>query len=355
MKRTDKLKDFYEGRKVYITGITGFKGTWLAMMLKELGADVTGIGLFPEHDSLANLINLDKEVKVVYGDITAPADNSSYMTSVVNLQPDVVFHLAAQPIVSEGYAEPFTTFHTNIMGTVITHEILRALDRKVSLINVTTDKVYEENEVPCKETDVLRGFDPYSLSKSCSDMITSCYRESFDDKVISSTMRAGNVIGGGDYSVNRIVPDAVRAAEAAESLHLRNPNSVRPYQHVFDCLTAYITLGMEQFINEDLMGEYNVGPNLDQIATTLEVAKEMQKTMYFEIETDGKSFGHENPCLQLDSTHLKSKTNWKPVFNSIESVVYTTSIWYNGVMNGLNALELLNTQIKGGLKEYDKL
>lgn len=355
MNRTDKLKEFYGGRTVYITGITGFKGTWLAMMLKELGANVHGIGLLPDETSLANMINLDEIANVAYGDITAPATDSPYMLTLAASQPDVVFHLAAQPLVSEGYTEPFTTFNTNIMGTVITHEILRALDKKISLVNVTTDKVYAENEKPCKEQDVLHGFDPYSLSKSCSDMITSCYRNCFTDTVISSTMRAGNVIGGGDYSLNRIVPDIVKAAETAETLHLRNPNSVRPYQHVFDVLTAYLTIGMLQYEDPSYSGEYNVGPKSGQIAKTIDIVNEMSKVMKVEVSTDGASIGHENPCLQLDSSLIRNKTEWKPVFNSIETVVKETALWYNEIINGKDPLEMLNQQIIGGFKEYDRV
>lgn len=355
MKRTDKLKKFYEGRTVYVTGITGFKGTWLAMMLKELGAKVHGIGLLPDEESLANMINLDDHADVAYGDITAPATDSPYMLTLASSQPDVVFHLAAQPLVSEGYVEPFTTFNTNIMGTVITHEILRALDKKISLVNVTTDKVYLENEEPCKETDVLQGFDPYSLSKSCSDMITSCYRDCFADSVISSTMRAGNVVGGGDYGLNRIVPDTVKAAETASTLQLRNPNSIRPYQHVFDVLTAYLTIGMLQFEDESYSGEYNVGPNVGQVAKTIDIVDEMKKVMNVDVSTDGASIGHENPCLQLDSSLIRNTTEWKPIFNSIESVVNQTALWYNEIINGKDPLAMLNKQIIGGFEEYDRV
>lgn len=353
MERTQQLREFYNKRKVYITGITGFKGTWLAMMLKHLGAEVMGIGLPPDEDSLSTLITLENEVMVAYGDITDPADDSKYLTTLVNFQPDVVFHLAAQPLVSEGYIEPFTTFNTNIMGTVITHEILRGMGKKVSLVNVTTDKVYEEGETPRKEGDVLKGFDPYSLSKSCSDMITSCYRNSFEDNIISSTMRAGNVIGGGDYSLNRIVPDIVRAAETASPLQLRNPNSVRPYQHVFDVLTAYLTIGMLQYDNATYSGEYNVGPKNGQIANTKKLTEEMGKTFNFEVKYEGESIGHENPLLLLDSSKIKETTNWKPVYNSIEETVDVTAIWYNEVMKGKDPLFLLTDQIEGGFKSYD--
>lgn len=352
--RTEKLRKFYNGRTVYITGITGFKGTWLALMLEELGANVYGMGLLPEEKSLANMVDLDSHAKVAYGDITAPATESCYMVTMAASQPDVVFHLAAQPIVSEGYKNPFDTFNTNIMGTVITHEIVRALDKKVSLVNVTTDKVYEESDRPLVEGDTLRGFDPYSLSKSCSDMISSCYSHSFDDKVITSTMRAGNVVGGGDYSLNRIMTDIVTAAETEGTLSLRNPNSVRPYQHVFDALTAYLTIGMEQYLCPRIAGEYNVGPNAGQIASTLDVAKGMQEVMNFNIDTNGVSIGHENPNLQLDSTKLRESTSWKPVYNSIKNVVNETALWYNNVMNGENPLEQLQLQIKGGFKKYDE-
>lgn len=359
MNRYDELKKFYKNKRVLITGITGFKGTWLAYMLKDLGAKIYGIGLPPEHGSLADRCDINKDFYVTYGDITAPSNDSNYMLLALVADPDVVFHLAAQPLVSEGYNDPFRTFNTNIMGTVITHEILRTIsetsDKKISLINVTTDKVYKEGDTPRVEGDELRGFDPYSLSKSCSDMITGCYRDSFDSKLISSTMRAGNVIGGGDYSLNRIIPDCVKAAQTADYCELRHPNSVRPYQHVFDVLTAYLTVAMLQYEDPSIQGEWNVGPTETGAVKTIDLANEMKKYLDFEIKCTGESIGHENPNLELDSNLILKSTDWSPVYKNLESMVNATAIWYKETMdNRIRERDAIIKQITEGFKYYEE-
>ena len=357
-KRTSELQEFYKDKKVYITGITGFKGTWLALLLKELGAKVFGVGLLPEKGSLAEKVHLDELVDVVYCDITADANNSPYLNTMAHFRPDVVFHLAAQALVSVGYDDPFTTFNTNIMGTVITHEIIKGLDKKVSLVNVTTDKVYQEKTTPATESDVLRGYDPYSLSKSCSDMISLCYKDCFESNgslISVSTMRGGNVLGGGDYSENRIIPDIVRASISNEILKLRNPESVRPYQHVLDVLLAYLTVGMKQYDDKDLAGTYNVGPSFEGGVVTKDLVSEMNKVIPFQFEVDkSTSIGHENPLLQLDSSLIREKTDWTPIYGNYNEVIKETATWYSNVdiKDIKSALDETLTQIRKGLSLY---
>lgn len=363
-----KLIESYKGKNVYITGITGFKGSWLALVLHELGANISGIGLEPEKDSIFIQARVDEIADVVIGDITEDARSSKLIMSISKSNPDYIFHMAAQPIVSEGYKNPFHTFNTNIMGTVIMHEILRGLrspaskedlengnsvhlddynlsSKKVSFVNVTTDKVYKESDRPLKEDDEMFGFDPYSLSKTCSDMISTCYRDAMKSVHPISTMRAGNVIGGGDMSPNRIVPDIVRASINNEKLEVRNPNSVRPYQHVFDAITAYLWIGALQRENSLYESEYNIGPDIEQTMKTHELVEKMKNYIDFEWEITDKSIGKESDYLALDNSKIK-KTGWVPAFDTNIKVVKATSDWYNKSIAGEDMQEYTIKQIR---------
>ena len=363
-----KLIESYKGKNVYITGITGFKGSWLAVVLHELGANISGIGLEPEKDSIFIQARVDEIADVVIGDITEDARSSKLIMSISKSNPDYIFHMAAQPIVSEGYKNPFHTFNTNIMGTVIMHEILRGLrspaskedlengnsahfddynlsSKIVSFVNVTTDKVYKEIDRPLKEDDELFGFDPYSLSKTCSDMISTCYRDAMKSVHPISTMRAGNVIGGGDMSPNRIVPDIVRASINNEKLEVRNPNSVRPYQHVFDAITAYLWIGALQKENNLYESEYNIGPDIEQTMKTHELVEKMKNYIDFEWEITDKSIGKESDYLALDNSKIK-KTGWVPAFDTNTKVVKATSDWYNKSIAGEDMQEYTIKQIR---------
>lgn len=363
-----KLIESYKGKNVYITGITGFKGSWLALVLHELGANISGIGLEPEKDSIFIQARVDEIADVVIGDITEDARSSKLIMSISKSNPDYIFHMAAQPIVSEGYKNPFHTFNTNIMGTVIMHEILRGLrspaskedlengnsvhlddynlsSKIVSFVNVTTDKVYKESDRPLKEDDELFGFDPYSLSKTCSDMISTCYRDAMKSVHPISTMRAGNVIGGGDMSPNRIVPDIVRASINNEKLEVRNPNSVRPYQHVFDAITAYLWIGALQRENSLYESEYNIGPDIEQTMKTHELVEKMKNYIDFEWEITDKSIGKESDYLALDNSKIK-KTGWVPAFDTNTKVVKATSDWYNKSIAGEDMQEYTIKQIR---------
>lgn len=372
-----KLIDAYKNKNVYITGITGFKGGWLALMLHELGANVYGIGLRPENkDNIFYSASIDSIARVTFGNIVDNANTSKLIPSITEANPDYIFHMAAQPIVSDGYKEPFNTFHTNIMGTVIMHEVLRGLRvpankddllngnsvrnkesvstcKRISFINVTTDKVYKEKDKPLKETDEMFGFDPYSLSKTCSDMISTCYREAMESQNYISTMRAGNVIGGGDFSHNRIIPDIIKSSIKNETLKVRNPHSVRPYQHVFDALTAYLLLGILQKENPSLQSEYNVGPDLDQTMTTEELLRKFSSNLDFNWEHTEESIGKESDYLALDNSKIKD-VGWISVYNNNNKVVNATSLWYNEFMNGENMQKFTLNQIREAFDEYGK-
>lgn len=371
-----RLIEAYKGKNVYITGITGFKGGWLALMLHELGANVSGIGLDPDQDDgIFYQARIDEIADVTIGDIVEPADTTKLIPSIIKANPDYIFHMAAQPIVSEGYKDPFNTFNTNIMGTVMLHEVIRGLRlpaskenlenghcakiddenlscKKISIINITTDKVYKEENRPLKEDDKMFGFDPYSLSKTCSDMISSCYRDALKSPHYISTMRAGNVIGGGDMAVNRIIPDIVRATKAGEIVKIRSPYSVRPYQHVFDALSAYLWVAMLQREDKKYQGEYNVGPDIDQTMQTYELVEKMQDYLDFKWENTGKSIGKESNYLALDNTKIKS-VGWVPVYSTNDLVVEAVSKWYNKSMQGEDMQKITLNQIKEAFNSYE--
>jgi len=371
-----RLIEAYKGKNVYITGITGFKGGWLALMLHELGANVSGIGLDPDQDDgIFYQARIDEIADVTIGDIVEPADTTKLIPSIIKANPDYIFHMAAQPIVSEGYKDPFNTFNTNIMGTVMLHEVIRGLRlpaskenlenghcakiddenlscKKISIINITTDKVYKEENRPLKEDDKMFGFDPYSLSKTCSDMISSCYRDALKSPHYISTMRAGNVIGGGDMAVNRIIPDIVRATRAGEIVEIRSPYSVRPYQHVFDALSAYLWVAMLQREDKNYQGEYNVGPDIGQTMQTYELVEKMQDYLDFKWENTGKSIGKESNYLALDNTKIKS-VGWVPAYSTNDLVVEAVSKWYNKSMQGEDMQKITLNQIKEAFNSYE--
>lgn len=347
-----ELQKSYQGKVVYITGITGFKGSWLAHMLYHLGAKIYGIGLDIDKDSLFYTSKVSEIADVTISDITDQSETGKLKSSLLEANPDYIFHLAAQPIVSEGYKDPLNTFQTNIMGTVLLHEAIKCLDKKISLINVTTDKVYKESSKPLVETDRLQGFDPYSLSKSCSDMISICYREALEANCYISTMRAGNVIGGGDMSDNRIIPDILRATINNKPLQIRCPDSVRPYQHVFDALTAYLIIGVLQTQDINIQSEYNIGPDLSQTMETRELVDKMKQYMDFDCEFGAEGIGKESHYLALNNEKLKN-VGWKPVFNTNEKVVKSVAFWYNDFIKGKDMKTVTINQIKEAFSKYE--
>jgi CDP-glucose 4,6-dehydratase len=320
---------FYKGKKVFITGHTGFKGAWLCHVLLPAGAELTGYALEPPGSpSLFRQTNTGKNMHSIYGDIR---NRTLLIQTMQKSKPDIVFHMAAQPLVRPSYKEPALTYETNVMGTVNILEALRFTPSVKSFVNVTTDKVYENKECiwPYRENDNLCGFDPYSSSKSCSELVTYSYRNSFfsdRDSPAVSTARAGNVIGGGDYAEDRIIPDCVRAAQTGKPIVLRNPRSVRPYQHVLECLRAYLLLAEKQYADKSLEGAYNFGPEDESCVTTGTLADlfcaAWGNGASWTAESDGGP--HEANFLKLDCSKSKSILGWKQEWNiktAVEKVV----------------------------------
>lgn len=333
--------DFYKGKKVLITGHTGFKGTWMCKMLIRAGAIVVGYSLEPPtKPSLFEISDIEKGMESIIGDIR---DYEKLKKVFEDFQPEIVFHLAAQPLVRESYKEPRYTYETNVMGTANVLECVRQnyLTTKSvkSFLNVTTDKVYlnREWEWGYRENDPLDGYDPYSNSKSCSELVTHSYKKSFfteTDSPAISTARAGNVIGGGDFAEDRIIPDCVRAAISGKDIIVRNPFSTRPYQHVLEPLYAYLMIAAKQYMNIDYQGYYNVGPDdCDCFQTGALVdlfVKKWGEGIDWKNQYDGGP--HEANFLKLDCSKLKSTFGWNPTWNleqAIDAVVEWSKCWQN--------------------------
>lgn len=329
---------FYKNKKVFVTGHTGFKGTWLCKILINAGAIVTGYSLNPPtNPSLFEITNIDKKMNSIIGDIR---DYDFLKKSFDEAEPEIVFHLAAQPIVRDGYTNPAYTYDTNVMGTVNILECVRMNKCVKSFLNVTTDKVYlnKEWEWGYRESEELNGYDPYSNSKSCSELVTQSYEKSFfRDKngeiiVPISTARAGNVIGGGDFANDRIIPDCVRAAIKKEDIIVRNPFSTRPYQHVLEPLCAYLMIAAKQYENHEYAGWYNVGPDEVDCFKTGTLVDLFVNKWGEEIKWINKYDGgpHEANFLKLDCSKLKMTFKWKPYWNldkAIEKVIEWSKCW----------------------------
>lgn len=341
--------DFYKGKKVLITGHTGFKGSWLSRLLVNAGASVTGYSLMPSTDpNLFEVIGLSKTVNSIIGDIR---DLEHLKKVFLQEEPEIVFHLAAQPIVRDSYKDPVYTYETNVMGTVNILECIRLTPSVKSFLNVTTDKVYEnkEWEYGYRENDPLDGYDPYSNSKSCSELVTHSYAKSFffDGRVAISTSRAGNVIGGGDFANDRIIPDCIRAAEAGHDIIVRNPHSTRPYQHVLEPLAIYMTIAMKQYKDSKIQGYYNVGPDDRDCVTTGELADLFCEAWGKGIKWIDKFEGgpHEANFLKLDCSKIKRVFDWRPRYEVKEAVEKTVK-WTKAYLEEADMLTYMDMQIK---------
>lgn len=340
--------NFYKSKRVLVTGHTGFKGSWMCKCLSYLGADVTGYALKPPTEpSLFELAGIENDVHSVTGDIR---DLDSLLRVFEDCNPEIVFHLAAQPIVRESYKSPVFTYETNVMGTVNLLECVRRSSSVKSVLNVTTDKVYKNREwiYGYRENEELDGFDPYSNSKSCSELVTSTYSRCFLDErgVAVSTARAGNVIGGGDYAKDRIIPDCIRATELGESIVVRNPYSTRPYQHVLEPIYAYLMIAALQYDDRSKAGAYNVGPDDCDCFRTGELVELFVKHMdgaKWVTECD-KNAPHEANFLKLDSSKLKSVFGWKPHWN-LEKAIEKTVEFQKCKQSGGDLRECMNKQI----------
>lgn len=344
-----KLEEFYKGKRVFLTGHTGFKGSWLCHLLLQLGAEVTGYAdVPPTTPNIYELTELSSKMHSVIGDVR---DLEKLKSAMCEASPEIVLHLAAQPIVRESYRNPVYTYETNVMGTVNILEAVRSVHSVRSFLNVTTDKVYYNNEWEWgyRETDPLDGYDPYSNSKSCSELVTHSYQKSFfyDGRCAVSTARAGNVIGGGDFAADRIIPDCVRSALKKQEIIVRNPYSTRPYQHVLEPLCAYLLIAMRQYESGSYAGCYNVGPDDRDCVTTGELADLFCASWGDGMKWINRYDGgpHEANFLKLDCSKIKSVFGWKSVWSVAEAVGRTVE-WSRAYAAGEDVSGIMRQQIK---------
>lgn len=348
----DEVLSFYRGKRVFITGHTGFKGSWLCRILTLAGAHVTGYSLeAPTEPSLFSLARIESDIHSVIGDIR---DFDKLKQVFDEAAPECVFHLAAQPLVRESYSNPRSTYDINVMGTVNILECVRQNANVRSFLNVTTDKVYENKEWVWgyREDENLNGYDPYSNSKSCSELVTQCYKRSFfsANSPAISTARAGNVVGGGDFATDRIIPDCIRAASKGVPIVVRNPFSTRPYEHVLEPLFAYLMIVAQQYQDGTLAGHYNVGPDDHDCLTTGKLV-----TLFCEKWGNQASWinqwdggPHEAGFLKLDCSRIKSVFNWQPTWNmdtAMEKIVSWSKHW----LSGGDIVEIMDKQIRSYL------
>ncbi|MCX4273803.1 MAG: CDP-glucose 4,6-dehydratase [Acetatifactor sp.] len=332
---------FYKNKKILITGHTGFKGSWMCQLLVMAGAQVTGYALpSPTDPSLFDMCHIAERMNSVTGDIR---DLEHMKQIFAQAMPEIVIHMAAQPIVRESYKDPVYTYETNVMGTVNVLECVRHTPSVKSFLNVTTDKVYlnREWEWGYRENEELNGFDPYSNSKSCSELVTSSYKNSFfsDGSTAISTARAGNVIGGGDFAADRIIPDCIRAAEKKQDIIVRNPFSTRPYEHVLEPIVAYLMIAKAQYEDGGFAGNYNVGPDEADCWTTGDLVtlfcSKWNKMTGDSIKWVNRYDGgpHEANFLKLDCSKLKHTLGWKPRWNvetSMEKIIEWSLVYLAG-------------------------
>lgn len=349
---------FYKNRSVLITGHTGFKGSWMCKMLINAGAKVTGYALeAPTAPSLFEMCELNKQMNSVIGDIR---DIEHLQQVFEEVQPEIVIHMAAQPIVRDSYKNPVYTYDVNVMGTVNILECVRKSSSVKSFVNVTTDKVYLNKEWSWgyRENEELNGYDPYSNSKSCSELVTSSYKNSFfsEGQVAISTARAGNVIGGGDFANDRIIPDCVRAVSEGKEIIVRNPYSTRPYQHVLEPIAAYLMIAQKQYENKELAGNYNVGPDDTDCWTTGELVtlfcNKWNQAMGTEVAWKNVYDGgpHEANFLKLDCSKLKNTFGWKPRWN-VETTMEKIVEWTRVYLACEDVSGCMDRQIEGFLDE----
>ena len=340
---------FYKDKKVLLTGHTGFKGTWMSIMLVNAGAEVIGYSsCSKEQIRLFDLCGVKDQITHIKGDVR---DLQHLMDVFHEYQPEIVIHMAAQPIVRDSYKDPVGTYSTNVMGTVNICEAFRQTSSVKSFLNVTTDKVYENREWEWgyRENEPLDGYDPYSNSKSCSELVTHSYKNSFftDDRVAVSTARAGNVIGGGDFANDRIIPDCVRAAIRGEDITVRNPFSTRPYQHVLEPVYAYLMIVAMQYSDHKYASWYNVGPDDKDCFQTGALVDLFVKHWGEGLKWVNKYDGgpHEANFLKLDCSKLKSTFGWKPHWD-LETAIEKTVEWSKAWVNGQNIRAVMDKQIE---------
>lgn len=347
-KSENPTADFWRGKQVLLTGHTGFKGSWLSIWLQRLGAKVTGVSLSPTTPSLFNLATVNTITESHIFDIR---DASAIAALVKNVQPEIVFHLAAQALVHASYRDPLATFATNIQGTANVLDALRLIDCTRAVVAVTTDKVYKnlEHPYPYRETDVLGGHDPYSASKAAAEIVIASYRDSYlrTKGVAIASARAGNVIGGGDWSLDRLIPDAIRAWSANLPLEIRRPQAIRPWQHVLEPLAAYLKLAEQLWDEPNLAGAYNFGPETQEAAPVRTVVQ-LAQTHYGRGEIcwgDGAAGLHEAGWLALEVSKARTVLGIKPRWPLAKTVKRTIS-WYQHQQMGDDARAICEADIE---------
>jgi CDP-glucose 4,6-dehydratase len=346
------LKEFWNEKKVFITGNTGFKGSWLSTWLCLLGANTRGYSLEPNEDnSLFNLLGVNDSCPTVFGDIR---NEDALSSSIHEFEPEIIFHLAAQPLVQESYVSPKETYEINIIGTVNILESALKCPSVKSFINVTSDKVYENKswEWGYRENERLNGSDPYSNSKSCADLIANCYRHSFlEGKFNLSNVRSGNVIGGGDWAKDRLIPDMIRTIISKEEMTIRNPQSTRPWQHVLEPLLGYILLAQKMYNSDDFNSDWNFGPDHFEDASVEEIARRYSKYWSRNVAVSPKiDTFKEAKYLRLDSSKARTRLGWNSLWD-LDETLKKTFFWYEEFLKGSDVKKITIDQIK----EYQKL
>jgi len=341
----EEIFSFYKGKKVFVTGHNGFKGSWMCRILEDVGAEVCGLSLPVTDDSPFKAMRLNR-TRSIEGDVGSTKELED---ALLSFAPEVAIHMAAQPLVLESYKDPVRTYMTNVMGTVNFLEAVRKCESVISVVNVTTDKVYRnmERSEGYAEDEVLDGHDPYSNSKSCSELVTASYKRSFIENIPVSTCRAGNVIGGGDMAKDRLIPDCVRAAKRKEEIVIRNPNSVRPYQHVLEPVCAYLLLAARQAEDPELAGSYNIGPDEESTVTTHRIVQlfceNWEGAGWKALERTDRP--HEAGILRLNCERFKRTFAWRPRWK-IDEAVERTVDWYLAEHDGKDMSKFTAGQIE---------
>ncbi len=347
-------KSFWHDKRVFLTGYTGFKGSWLSLWLSMLGARVTGYALAANTTpSLFELARVEHVIhQSVLGDIN---DLANLELAMQQARPDIVIHMAAQALVRDSYVNPLETYQTNVMGTANVLECVRRTPSAKAVVVVTTDKCYENKEW-CwgyRENDALGGYDPYSNSKACAELVVSSYRQSFlqNEGIAVATVRAGNVIGGGDWARDRIVPDCLRAIEAEQVISIRSPQAIRPWQHVLEPLNGYLMLAERLYeIGNEWAEGWNFGPNDCDVRTVGELVRRLGEKLNFSYAFNPVDELHEAQCLRLDSSKAKSRLKWEPKMNFVEALDWIVD-WYNAYQDKQNMQEFSYEQIRCFMKK----
>lgn len=353
------MLEFYKNKKVFVTGHTGFKGSWLTLWLNALGAEVMGYSLLPDAEpSLFNVINIESKCKSVFGNIL---DKEKLEKTMADFNPDIVFHLAAQPLVRKSYSEPLLTYETNVIGTFNVLETARKCSSVKAFVNVTTDKCYENREIEhayC-EHEPMGGHDMYSSSKACVEIMSSSFRRSFLQEGLSysmATARAGNVIGGGDWAEDRLIPDCVRFINENKPIEIRNPLAIRPWQHVLEPLSGYLILGQKLYEEGEKYAQaFNFGPGASSVLTVADVAKKVVENYGKGVVIINKNDDlHEANLLMLSAEKAREYLNWMPKYNADEAIQKTVE-WYKRFYNGENMVDFSLNQIKEYQEKSDKV